>query len=89
MNNAPDVRMNDVPLACDELAKSVTVLEEVLMQFQKRLNRITRSEPTSTDTENRKGLNSSCELSGTIRDQTNRLRDMAERIQQHNDALEL
>lgn len=88
MNNVPTVRMNDVPLACEELAKSISELEEALSQFQNNLSKITRQEP-STGIGERPSKQSECELSGTIRDQVNRLQVMSERIRSHTSALEL
>lgn len=88
MNNVQTVKMNDIPLACEELAKSVSELDEALEQFQNSLHKVTRQEP-ATGIGERPLKQSACDLGGTIRDQVNRLQGMAERIRSHNSALEL
>ena len=88
MNNVKDAKMNDVPLACEQLSKAITELEEVLNNFHHRLSGITRQEPASAIEVGQENA-STCELSTTIRDQVNRLRGMIERIREHNSMLEL
>lgn len=81
-------KMNDVPMACEELAKSISALDEVLSQFQSRLRLVSRQEPkpASSDSLTRQ---SGCELGGMIRAQVSRIEEMSERIRGHSSVLEL
>lgn len=38
-------RMKDVPMACEELATSISALDEALTQFLSRLRLVSRQEP--------------------------------------------
>jgi len=82
-------KTNDVPLACDELSNVVQELDETLLAFQNRLSAITRQEPTEDHANKPSTTESSCTLSGIIREQTFRIRRTIKRINEHHSMLEI
>ena len=88
MTNTLTVKIKDVPRACEELAESVSELDEVLKQFQGALVTVTRCEPACDITE-RQEDKSVCEISNKIRYQIHRLKVISEQIRIHSSMIEI
>jgi len=83
----PVPREADIPAAIKELVSAVERVDGELNRLQSSLHSVTRNEPQPDM--NKALRQSSCEVSGEIRDQADKLNDIAYRIGLHIDCIEL